>query len=115
MTAMLRRAWNGWKRFAFWLGNKQATLIYAVLYFVVLGPVALALGISPWVVGLIALVATNTFFLPYQSTIYLALYYGMGVSFSHADVRPVAWAYAGAVLVGIALSLPVWRAMGLLG
>lgn len=41
MTAMLRRAWNGWKRFAFWLGNKQATLIYAVLYFVVLGPVAL--------------------------------------------------------------------------
>ena len=29
------------ERFAFWLGNKQATLIYAVLYFVVLGPVAL--------------------------------------------------------------------------
>ena len=86
-----------------------------VLLTLVLGPVALALGISPWVVGLIALTATNTFFLPYQSTIYLALYYGMGESFAHADVRPVAWAYAGAVLVGIALSLPFWRAMGLLG
>jgi hypothetical protein len=38
---MLRRAWEAWKRFAFWLGDKQATLIYTLLYFLMIGPVAL--------------------------------------------------------------------------
>jgi hypothetical protein len=37
----LRRAWDAWKRFAFWLGDKQATLIYTLLYVFMLGPVAL--------------------------------------------------------------------------
>ena len=40
--AALRRALATWKRFALWLGDKQATLIYTVLYFVMIGPVALA-------------------------------------------------------------------------
>ena len=42
MTIVLRRAWEGWKRSAQWLGDKQATLIYTILYFVMIGPVALA-------------------------------------------------------------------------
>ena len=37
----LRRAWQAWKRFALWLGDKQATLIYTVLFFLMIGPVAL--------------------------------------------------------------------------
>ncbi len=37
---LLMRAWAAWKRFAFWLGDKQATLIYTVLYFVLIGPIA---------------------------------------------------------------------------
>ena len=41
MPIVLRRAWEAWKRFAHWLGDKQATLIYTVLYFVMIGPVAL--------------------------------------------------------------------------
>jgi hypothetical protein len=43
MTAMiaLKRAWAAWKRFAFWLGDKQATLIYTLLYFVLIGPIAI--------------------------------------------------------------------------
>ena len=39
----------------------------------------------------------------------------MDESFAHRQVRPVAWAYAGAVLVGVVLSVPYWRALGLLG
>lgn len=39
---LLKSAWAGWKRFAFWLGDKQATLIYAILYYVLVGPLALA-------------------------------------------------------------------------
>jgi hypothetical protein len=41
MPVPLRRAWEAWKRFAFWLGDKQATLIYTILYFIMIGPVAL--------------------------------------------------------------------------
>lgn len=40
MPLLLRRAWEAWKRLAFWLGDKQATLIYTLLYFLMLGPVA---------------------------------------------------------------------------
>ena len=86
----------------------------AVLLTLVLGPVAQAAGISPWTVGIVALVATNLWLLPYQSTIYLALYYGMGATYTHAAVRPAAWVYAAAVLGGVALSVPYWRALGLL-
>jgi hypothetical protein len=39
----------------------------------------------------------------------------MGESFTHQSVRPVAWAYAAAVLGGVALSVPYWRALGLIG
>ena len=39
---LLKSVWAGWKRFAFWLGDKQATLIYTILYVVLVGPIALA-------------------------------------------------------------------------
>jgi hypothetical protein len=42
MPSALRSAWEAWKRFAHWLGDKQATLIYTILYFAMIGPVALA-------------------------------------------------------------------------
>jgi len=99
---------------------------YAVNFFVrwqaacglmtlVLVPVALPLGIEPWIVGMTALVTTNMWFLPYQSTIYQALYYGTDEkAFTHAQVRGIAIAYGVACLVGLAASVPVWRAMGML-
>lgn len=40
MRHALRAVWDGWKRIAFWIGDKQATLIYALLYYVLIGPVA---------------------------------------------------------------------------
>jgi DASS family divalent anion:Na+ symporter len=73
------------------------------------------LGIEPWVVGMTALVTTNMWFLPYQSTIYQALYYGTDEqAFTHAQVRPIGLAYGLACLLGLVASVPVWRAMGLL-
>jgi hypothetical protein len=41
MKTALRRAWQAWKRAAHWLGEKQAIVVYTVLYFVVIGPVAI--------------------------------------------------------------------------
>jgi di/tricarboxylate transporter len=80
-----------------------------------LAPVALGAGIDPWVVAIVALTACNTFFLPYQSTIYLALYTGGGSKlFSHRQARPIALAYGVLTLVGLLVSVPIWHAMGLL-
>lgn len=87
----------------------------APLVTIALSPVALAAGIHPYVVGLIAVVACNGFFLPYQSTTYLALDAGTGRAlFTHAQTLPTAIAYAGWTVIAAALSVPAWRLMGLM-
>jgi CRP-like cAMP-binding protein/di/tricarboxylate transporter len=77
-------------------------------------PTADPAGVHPFLVGLIALVSTQVWFLPYQSTVYLALYHGSGELFSHAAVRRLALLWAPMVLVSILVAAPVWRWMGLL-
>lgn len=87
----------------------------APLAVITLAPVAAAAGIHPVVIAIVAVVACSGFFLPYQSTIYLALYYGSGGDlFTHQQARPIAYAFAGAVLLAIILSVPYWRALGLI-
>ena len=79
-----------------------------------LAPVGLGAGIDPWVIGLIALMACNGFFLPYQSTTYLALYHGTGGRlFTHRQARPTAIAYGAVTLLALCASVPFWRLLGL--
>jgi hypothetical protein len=68
-----------------------------------------------WIVGTAwPVIACNGFFLPYQSTSYLALYAGTGGKlFTHRQIVPVALAYAAWTIVAIILSMPLWRLMGL--
>ena len=81
----------------------------APLITIAIAPVASAAGVHPFVVGLIAV------FLPYQSTAYLALYTGTGGKlFTHTQALPTALAYGVWTIVAVALSVPVWRLMGLL-
>jgi anion transporter len=81
---------------------------------VALTPFAHAAGLSPFIMALVALKAGNVFLLPQQSPYYLTLYYGTEErAFGHREARPFAWVYAGAVLAGFLLSLPYWRALGL--
>jgi anion transporter len=77
-------------------------------------PVAEPLGVDPSVVAILSLAATQVWFLPYQSTVYLALYYGSGELFTHAGARPLALLWAPLVLLAVAAAVPVWQAMGLL-
>jgi anion transporter len=87
----------------------------APLITIALAPVASASGVHPFVVGLVALIAGNGFFLPYQSTSYLALCAGTGGKlFAHRQALPAAFAYAAWTAAAVALSVPVWRWMGLL-
>ncbi len=78
-------------------------------------PVAHTAGIDPWVVAIVTLTAANTFFMPYQSTICMALYSGMGERlFRHAQAQPLSVVYAFLVLAGLAVGVPFWRTLGLL-
>jgi di/tricarboxylate transporter len=87
----------------------------APLITIALAPVADAAGVHPFVVGLTALIACNGFFLPYQSTTYLAMYHGSGEKlFTHAQARPAAIAYGVVTLLALCGSVLAWRAMGLL-
>jgi anion transporter len=87
----------------------------APLITIALAPVASASGIHPFIVGLVAVIACNGFFLPYQSTAYLALCSGTaGKLFTHRQVVPTALAYGAWTLVAVVLSVPVWRMMGLI-
>jgi divalent anion:Na+ symporter, DASS family len=87
----------------------------APLITIALVPVAASVGIDPFVVGFVAVVACNTFFFSYQSTTYLVLYHGTdGQLFTHFQAVPMAIAYALVTLIAIATSVPIWGAMGLL-
>ena len=87
----------------------------APLITIAIAPVASAAGMHPFLVGLIAVLAGNAFFLPYQSTAYLALYTGTGGKlFTHTQAWPTALAYGVWTIVAVSLSVPVWRLMGLL-
>lgn len=87
----------------------------APLITIALAPVAEAAGIHPFVVGLVALIACNGFFMPYQSTTYLAMYHGSGGTlFTHAQARPAAIAYGIVTLLALFGSVIAWRTMGLL-
>ena len=87
----------------------------APLITIALAPVASAAGMHPFIVGLVAVIACNGFFLPYQSTAYLALCSGTaGKLFTHRQVVPTALAYGAWTLVAVVVSVPVWRMMGLI-
>ncbi len=78
-------------------------------------PIAMEAGIAPLPLILIICTGVTVWFLPYQSTCYLALYFGTKEkAFSHAQVRPLAWLYGVIYLIAVVVSIPVWRAMGLL-
>ncbi|HKT19303.1 MAG TPA: SLC13 family permease [Stellaceae bacterium] len=87
----------------------------APLVTIALAPVASSAGIHPYIVGLLAVVACNGFFLPYQSTTYLALDAGTsGKLFTHAQALPTAIAFAVWTVIAAALSVPAWRLMALM-
>jgi di/tricarboxylate transporter len=101
--------------FCFGLNLLLRVPVAAPLVIVALAPLAAGMGISPWVVAMVALTACNGFLLPHQSNMYLALYNGTGGRlFTHAQARPLAVLYALLVLAGLVACTPIWHAMGLL-
>jgi len=78
-------------------------------------PVATSAGISPLALVLVICTTVAVWFLPYQSTCYLALYFGTKEkAFSHSQVRLLAWSYGLIYLLAILVALPYWWLLGLL-
>jgi len=78
-------------------------------------PIAARAGIGSLALTLVICTTVAVWFLPYQSTYYLALYFGTKEqAFGHAQVRPLAWSYAAIYLLAIAVAIPYWRWLGLL-
>jgi DASS family divalent anion:Na+ symporter len=78
-------------------------------------PVAANAGINPLALVLVICTTVTVWFLPYQSTCYLALYFGTKEkAFSHSQVRLLAWSYGLIYLLAILVALPYWWLLGLL-
>ncbi len=78
-------------------------------------PIAASAGINALVLVLIICMSVTVWFLPYQSTCYLALYFGSKEkAFSHAQVRGLAWSYGVIYLIALLAAIPYWWMLGLL-
>ena len=78
-------------------------------------PIASNAGINPLALTLVICMTVTVWFLPYQSTCYLALYFGTKQkAFSHGQVRLLAWSYGVIYLLAILVAIPYWWLLGLL-
>jgi anion transporter len=89
-----------------------AGLVVSILIFT---PVAGTLEIHPFIVALVALVASNPFFVPFQNAVYFNFLESTeGKLFSHSLAKRYSWAQMAAALAAVVFSIPVWRLMGLI-
>jgi hypothetical protein len=87
-----------------------------VLLSLALVPAAPALGISHWVAGFVVLVAANVWVLPYQGLEYLIARDATGgEAFDDREGTRVGASLTIVRLAAIALAVPVWEAMSLVG
>ena len=95
----------------FFLSQSTAILVLGLA----LVPAAPVLGIHPWVIIITLLATSGSWFLPSQTTSYLAAYSATdGRLFSHGQARTFAFVYTGMTIVGLLLVLPYWSWLGLL-
>ncbi len=86
-----------------------------ILLITALLPISTGLGIHPWVLVFVILLATDPFFFTYQSPTYLTAYYSSeGKAFSHRQGQQIALAYGAAVLLAVMVSIPFWHWLGLI-
>jgi anion transporter len=92
--------------------NKFAAIILLAL---ALAPLGQGLGVHPGVVLLVILLNLDVWFFPYQLDVYQIAYFGTGEQgFSHAQGRRLMAAKLVVSLVAVVVSVPWWRAIGLI-
>jgi len=88
----------------------QAAVITLII--IVLNPIVSKMGISPFVLGLIAFTSMQVWFMPYQNTTYMAAF-GAGASYvKHSDVAKSCIAFCIISLVANLICIPYWQMFG---
>ncbi len=78
-------------------------------------PILSGFNINPFVIGLIVLISSNLWLLPYQDSMYMNISSGTeGRMFHHRQVTKLASLHIIIVLTAIALSVPYWKYLGLI-
>lgn len=77
-------------------------------------PIALTLGINPWVVGFACYAVISPWFVKYQNPIYLAAYYSVdGNMAKHSEMAKYCVVYTLASIACLLIAVPFWQMMGL--
>jgi CRP-like cAMP-binding protein len=80
-----------------------------------LAPIAVVIGVDPFLVAVGALSMCVLWYVPGQSPEYLVAYTASeGRLYTHAQARKAAFAYAAVVLVSLVVVMPYWHGLGLL-
>lgn len=81
----------------------------------VLVPLVLPLGYHPWIILFVVYSSANVFLIPYMSTQYMAAQGGVRWEMAkHSDVFKGAVLFQVVALIGVVISVPWWKMLGLL-
>ena len=87
----------------------------AIMFSLILSPIAVQAGIHPWIVIFVAFCAGNIWILKYQNTIYLCAQFATkGEMSDHSPMVKLCLVFMAVVIVGSVCSIPYWRMLGLL-
>lgn len=80
-------------------------------------PVAVTVGINPWIVGFAAYTSSLVWFLSYQNSGFLMGYAASGGEerVAYSSIVKMSICYVGIVTVGLLISVPYWQMIGLIG
>ena len=86
------------------------------LFTVMLVPFAVAAGINPWVVGITSYVSVMVWYLQYQNANFLSAFVAAGGEsmIPFKSTVKMSYAYMVISLVGLLISVPYWRMLGLI-
>lgn len=93
----------------FFVASQGASIM---LFAAILTPVALEVGISPFILGMVVYVAQQLWFAPYQNTTYAPTLSVMEGNMKHFDAVKGCLAYVLVSLIGLIVSVPVWSLLG---
>ncbi len=83
------------------------------IFMAFMAPMAISLGINPWVVGIAVYAMVNPWFMMYQNPIYMAAFYSVdGRMVNHAPMAAYCAVYLAICLAGLLVSVPYWMATG---
>lgn len=83
------------------------------IFMAFMAPMAVSLGVNPWVVGFAVYAMVNPWFMMYQNPIYMAAFYSVdGRMVNHGPMAAYCGIYLAICLAGLMLSIPYWSATG---